>query len=53
MEKTEEIILRGLPVSRGIGIGLPLFFAVDDDEIPEDLDSRIKSRPKSSAIARL
>src|SRR5271157_5495545 len=35
MEKTEEIILRGLPVSRGIGIGLPLFFAATDDEIPE------------------
>jgi phosphoenolpyruvate-protein phosphotransferase (PTS system enzyme I) len=35
MEKAEEIVLRGLPVSRGIGIGLPLFFSTTDDDIPE------------------
>ena len=35
MEKAEEIILRGLPISRGIGIGLPLFFSSTDDDIPE------------------
>jgi len=35
MEKAEEIVLRGLPISRGIGIGLPLFFSSADDDIPE------------------
>ncbi|MBF8263188.1 MAG: ptsI [Parachlamydiales bacterium] len=35
MEKNEEIVLRGLPISRGIGIGLPLFFSNTDDNIPE------------------
>ena len=34
-EKTEEIILRGLPISRGIGIGMPQFFFNNDEEIPE------------------
>ena len=29
MEKAEEIILRGLPISRGIGIGLASFFLFD------------------------
>ena len=37
MEKTEEIVLRGLPVSRGIGIGQPLFFALGEEDIPEVL----------------
>lgn len=32
--QAEEIILRGLPISRGIGIGLPLYFTVADDDIP-------------------
>ncbi len=31
----EEVILRGLPISKGIGIGFPVFFATVDDEIPE------------------
>lgn len=35
MEKTEEIVLRGLPISRGIGIGQPLFFALGEEDIPE------------------
>lgn len=35
MEKAEEIVLRGLPVSRGIGIGRPFYFSVREDEIPE------------------
>lgn len=34
-EKNEEIVLRGLPISRGIGIGLPLFFFNFDEDIPE------------------
>lgn len=35
MEDVEEIVLRGLPISRGIGIGLPLFFSTTDDEVLE------------------
>jgi len=31
----EEVILRGLPVSKGIGIGLPVFFANGDEDVPE------------------
>ena len=34
MERLEEITLRGLPISRGIGIGLPLYFSMDE-EIPD------------------
>ncbi len=34
-EQEEEVILRGLPISKGIGIGFPIFFAAADDEIPE------------------
>lgn len=29
----EEVILRGLPISKGIGIGSPIFFANVDDDI--------------------
>lgn len=32
---TEEIILRGIPISKGIGIGSPVFFVSTDDHIPE------------------
>lgn len=31
----EEVILRGLPVSKGIGIGLPVFFSNGDEDVPE------------------
>jgi phosphotransferase system enzyme I (PtsI) len=31
----EEIILRGLPISKGIGIGFPVFFASTEDQVPE------------------
>jgi phosphotransferase system enzyme I (PtsI) len=31
----EEVILRGLPVSKGIGIGLPVFFSNWDEDVPE------------------
>ncbi len=34
MIKTEEVILRGLPVSKGIGIGLPVFFTNWDEDVP-------------------
>ncbi len=33
--KEEELILRGIPISKGIGIGLPIFFASLEDEVPE------------------
>src|SRR3989344_7955155 len=35
MAEEEEIILRGLPVSKGIGIGFPIFFTNWDEEVPE------------------
>ncbi len=35
MSQAEEVILRGLPISKGIGIGSPVFFFNADDEIPE------------------
>jgi phosphotransferase system enzyme I (PtsI) len=31
----EEIILRGLPISKGIGIGFPVFFASTEDPVAE------------------
>lgn len=31
----EEIVLRGIPISKGIGIGLPIFFASLEDDVPE------------------
>lgn len=31
----EELILRGLPISKGIGIGFPVFFASLEDHVPE------------------
>jgi phosphotransferase system enzyme I (PtsI) len=31
----EEVVLRGLPISKGIGIGFPIFFSAFDDDIPE------------------
>src|SRR3989344_1512517 len=33
--KDGEIVLRGLPISKGIGIGLPVFFASLEDYVPE------------------
>ena len=35
MSQAEEVILRGLPISKGIGIGSPIFFCTGDDEVPE------------------
>jgi phosphotransferase system enzyme I (PtsI) len=35
MSHSEEIVLRGLPISKGIGIGFPVFFASADDHVPE------------------
>lgn len=30
----EEIVLRGMPISKGIGIGFPIFYPGIDDEVP-------------------
>lgn len=35
VQETEELVLRGLPISKGIGIGSPLFFSSTGAEIPE------------------
>lgn len=35
MVQAEEVILRGLPVSKGIGIGFPIFFSNWDEDVPE------------------
>jgi phosphotransferase system enzyme I (PtsI) len=32
---SEEVILRGIPISKGIGIGFPIFFASAEDQVPE------------------
>jgi phosphotransferase system enzyme I (PtsI) len=32
---SEEIVLRGIPVSKGIGIGFPVFFANHEESFPE------------------
>ncbi|MGB7977830.1 MAG: phosphoenolpyruvate--protein phosphotransferase [Chlamydiales bacterium] len=32
---SEEVILRGIPISKGIGIGFPVFFASAEDLVPE------------------
>lgn len=35
LSQSEEIILRGVPISKGIGIGFPIFFVSSEDEVPE------------------
>lgn len=53
MPHSEEVVLRGLPISKGIGIGLPVFFTTFEDEIssipisPEEIDEEI-SRYRSA-----
>lgn len=39
MGESEEIILRGSPISKGIGIGLPVFFSGGEEEISPHLIS--------------
>jgi phosphotransferase system enzyme I (PtsI) len=34
MAYIEEVVLRGLPISKGIGIGFPIFFSPLDDHVP-------------------
>src|SRR3989338_8818448 len=41
MIESDEIILRGSPISKGIGIGLPVFFSgLDESEIAEQSTSQ-------------
>ncbi|OGN64069.1 MAG: phosphoenolpyruvate--protein phosphotransferase [Chlamydiae bacterium RIFCSPHIGHO2_12_FULL_49_9] len=35
MAEAKEVILRGLPISKGIGIGMPIFFAGVDEDSPQ------------------
>jgi len=34
MSRAEEVILRGLPISKGIGIGCPIFFSNWEEDVP-------------------
>src|SRR3990167_6137581 len=40
MAHSEEVILRGMPISKGIGIGCPIFFSGFDDEVAETIISK-------------
>lgn len=35
MSGKDEVILRGIPISKGVGIGLPIFFCSLEDEVPK------------------
>ncbi len=48
-EGGEEVVLRGLPISKGIGIGMPVFFAGIDDDVP---DSSISPKEIDKEIHR-
>lgn len=56
--KEEEIILRGIPISKGIGIGLPVFFASVEDDVPEiaipkmEIDSEIDRYRRALEMSR-
>jgi len=34
-QNSEEVILRGIPISKGVGIGFPVFFASAEEHVPE------------------
>lgn len=57
-EADKEIILRGLPISKGIGIGFPIFFASPEDLVPEvaippsDLENEIDRYRSALAKSR-
>ena len=48
VSSVEEVVLRGLSISKGVGIGLPVFFSNWDEEVPElqislkDIDREIE-----------
>lgn len=35
MADTTELVLRGMPISKGVGIGFPIFFSLFEEEMPE------------------
>ena len=45
----EEVVLRGLPISKGIGIGFPIFFSALDEEMAE---SHISKKEIEGEIVR-
>jgi phosphotransferase system enzyme I (PtsI) len=45
----EEVVLRGLPISKGIGIGFPIFFSALDEELAE---SHISKKEIEGEIVR-
>ncbi len=55
---TEELILRGIPISKGIGIGFPIFFASAEDQVPEiaiakkEIDSEIDRYRRALDLSR-
>lgn len=46
---SHEVILRGLPISKGIGIGFPIFFAFREEEV---LESHLSLRETEEEIKR-
>lgn len=58
MSQTEEVILRGLPISKGIGVGAPIFFSSSDDEVPEvpiakkDIDEEVHRYRQALFLSR-
>lgn len=58
MSQAEEVILRGLPISKGIGVGAPIFFASADDEVPEipiskkEIDKEIERYRRALLLSR-
>ena len=56
MGKGEEIVLRGIPISKGIGIGFPIFFAEEEtSEIPiskQEVDSEIDRYRRALNLSR-
>jgi phosphotransferase system enzyme I (PtsI) len=58
MSQADEVILRGLPISKGIGIGSPIFFSSADDEISEvpiskkEIDKEIERYRRALLLSR-
>lgn len=58
MPKGPEIVLRGLPISKGIGIGFPVFLVSNDDHVPDvsipkkEIDVEIERYRKALDLSR-
>ena len=58
MGPAEEVILRGIPISKGIGIGTPIFFCSADEEVPEvpiskkEVDKEIERYRRALSLSR-